>query len=236
MWKQSTRGKTSVIVRHTNLIQVKWRAGGLARAPHSSFTSSWPTYQFCKIPSIDTIGATVKTRRNKVFQLGTEQNLMTPRSLKTHELFLIEQGVHSKLRVCWWTCSEQTNSPWPGRSQSIKQQPHSDCKCTTPNNKLHWPKHDQKRQRRQMHGCVNPQHGTVIKHGKHSEWDFQFFILISLEGRRGSHYCARKVASALARLVRWPFSHARTLNLCFFCTSNPLPLHLTWFIELESLF
>lgn len=54
----------------TDLIHVKWRAGGLALALQVNFTFSWPACQFLSIPIIDTIGATVKQDNNKKKQYG----------------------------------------------------------------------------------------------------------------------------------------------------------------------
>lgn len=60
-------------VINTNLIHVKWRAGGFALAPQMNFTFSWPTYQFLSSPVTDTTGATGKQNKTKSF-IYNEQN------------------------------------------------------------------------------------------------------------------------------------------------------------------
>lgn len=57
------------VFKSADLIHVKWWAGGLALAPQVNFTFSWPTCQFLSIPIIETIGATVKQSKTKVYHV-----------------------------------------------------------------------------------------------------------------------------------------------------------------------
>ena len=88
----------------TDLIHVKWWAGGLALASQMNLTFSWPTCQFLSIPVIDTIGATVKQNKTKGYDAKHLRHLQRTKtfivfsSLRLY-FFFVASGW-----LCWPKC------------------------------------------------------------------------------------------------------------------------------------